>query len=260
MSRFLKVFVLIFAIVLIIGCNGDSSTGPRGGGCPFNPDITYGSFTDPRNSKKYHTVEIGTQTWFAENLNYAGVDGDVGVCYDNQRNNCAKYGRLYTWTESMNIDSKYDHILWNGNDANHQGICPNGWRLPNDSDWDILAMVAGGERTSIETALSFYWWREVGEKLKSKSGWDNDDWSLCDVDGNCITGGSGNGTDNLGFSALPGGYTSDGDFSFIGSHGYWWTATESDISGAWIRYMDVAKDMFGADFSKNFGASVRCVK
>jgi len=41
-----------------------------GGGNQFNPDITYGSFTDSRDGRSYRTVRIGTQMWMAENLNF----------------------------------------------------------------------------------------------------------------------------------------------------------------------------------------------
>jgi hypothetical protein len=118
-----------------------------------------GTFTDPRDNKTYKTVKIVSQTWMAENLNYAASGSK---CYDDKPENCKKYGRLYDWDAAMRV-------------------CPYGWHLPSDYEWDVLmAAVDGTER--------------AGEKLKAKSGWNNS-----------YQGKSGNGTDQYGFSALPGG-------------------------------------------------------
>jgi uncharacterized protein (TIGR02145 family) len=85
--------------------------------------------------------------------------------------------------------------------------------------------------------------------LKSTSGWNDYD------------GASGNGTDDFGFSALPGGYRdSDGSFYYVGRYGYWWTATESGASLAYTRNMNYNNDYvdYGYDFKED-GWSVRCV-
>jgi uncharacterized protein (TIGR02145 family) len=98
-----------------------------------------GTFTDPRDKKKYNTVKIGDQTWFAENLNYSGTASNTeGACYDNKPANCTKYGRLYTW-----------NFL----------ICPKGWHAPNKEEWQKLIDFAGGKE-------------EAGKNLKAKNGWD----------------------------------------------------------------------------------------
>lgn len=82
-----------------------------------------GEFIDPRNDKKYQTVELNGLTWFAENLNY-----DVGAgCrfFDDDPENREKYGRLYTWEAANNA-------------------CPKDWRLPSDEEWKALANAYGG--------------------------------------------------------------------------------------------------------------------
>ncbi|MCI5599736.1 MAG: fibrobacter succinogenes major paralogous domain-containing protein [Hallerella porci] len=91
--------------------------------------------TDKRDGKVYKTVKIGVQTWMAENLNYAGN----GVCYENEHNNCGKWGRLYTWHEALNA-------------------CPEGWHLPSEAEWKILIDAVGGED-------------KAGLALKAKNGW-----------------------------------------------------------------------------------------
>jgi len=104
----------------------------------FEKVIT-GTFTDNRDDKKYRTIKIAGKTWMAENLNFKT---DYSLCYENNENNCQKYGRLYYWHEAMIA-------------------CPVGWRLPTREDWNDLVQVAGGD--------------VAGKKLKSKTGWNGTD-------------------------------------------------------------------------------------
>jgi uncharacterized protein (TIGR02145 family) len=206
----------------------------------FNPDIDYGSFIDTRGgiNRLYRTVKIGNLTWFAENLNYAGENGDIGACYD-----CNKYGRLYSWASAMNIDLEYNELLWDESDENHQGVCPAGWRIPNNSDWTALIEYAGGESTA-------------GTKLKSKTGWANAGQGI-------ITG-----TNDFGFSALPGGSCNSGSSCRNPtSIGVWWSATENEYNwngraeNAWELYM--GSNLSEANLYdmgiKMYSAYVRCV-
>ena len=209
----------------------------------FNPDITYGFFTDTRvgaNNRTYRTVEIGGKTWFAENLHYAGESSNIGVCYSNTLNNCNIYGRLYTWTEAMNIGSEFSSTMYGSGidtDVQHQGICPVGWRLPNYDDWSDLERAVGGSSTA-------------GTRLKSQTGWSS----------------GGNGTNEFGWSALPGGRrappagTSAGTFTDVNNIGYWWSATETVMAGlARERYITSSPGMTAIWPSKRSWFSVRCV-
>ena len=85
----------------------------------------------------------------------------------------------------------------------------------------------------------------AGIKLKAASGWS-----------------SGNGTDDFGFSALPGGFgSSGGSFGTVGDYGYWWSATEGNASGAYYRdmyYSDASVYRYGSNES-NLN-SIRCVQ
>ena len=119
----------------------------------------------------------------AENLNYDYNEGTAkSFCYNNEPDSCAKYGRLYTWAAVMDSAGVFgDGGKGCGYDVTCsakepvRGICPEGWHLPSDAEWETLFTAGGG----VDLA---------GTKLKSKSGWY-----------------SGNGTDDYGFSVLPAG-------------------------------------------------------
>jgi len=81
--------------------------------------IITGTFKDLRDGKTYTTVQIGNQTWMAENLNY-NKPGQ-SWCYAGDTTYCDKFGRLYAW------------------DAD---ICPSGWHLPSADEWTILTLWA----------------------------------------------------------------------------------------------------------------------
>ncbi|MDR2583248.1 MAG: WG repeat-containing protein [Fibromonadaceae bacterium] len=201
-----------------------------------------GSFTDSRDNKTYKTIKIGTQTWMAENLNYIG-DGNLGLCHgDKPREqirkpeNCEKYGRLYDWSEAMGLNREYNRKKF-GNDDNVQGVCPSGWHLPNKDEWNTLMTTVGGDTD--------------GKKLKARDGWNED----------------GNGTDDFGFSALPGGLTIGSSLGIgsidldIGKFGAWWSATESNASRfAHIIAMKVFRNGLRGEHYKSDLASVRCIK
>jgi len=104
----------------------------------YQKSLQKGTFTDSRDGKKYGTVKINTQTWFAENLNYETAGGK---CYDNNSANCDKYGRLYNWETAMKA-------------------CPNGWHLPSNEEWQTLVNFTGGNKIA-------------GKKFKARSGWNS---------------------------------------------------------------------------------------
>jgi len=197
--------------------------------------IKYGSFT--YGGQTYRTVVIGTQTWMAENLNYADSTAMPNLkgnswCYENSADSCAKYGRLYTWTGAMNIASSYQSASASAVISSpQQGACPSGWHIPTDDEWSTLETAVGGSDN-------------VGTYLKSTSGWQDD----------------GNGTDAYGFSALPAG-NRYGSFSNAGYIAHFWSATEYDAFSAYFRYLfyDNA-DMSTNNYYEYYAFSVRCVK
>lgn len=86
--------------------------------------------TDLRDEQKYSVSKVGNQYWMSENLNYT----NAGSCFDSQAINCTKFGRLYTAEELLGLDAPSTD-----SNAKIQGICPQGWRLPNEEDLIALA-------------------------------------------------------------------------------------------------------------------------
>ncbi len=185
--------------------------------------VNTGTFTDKRDGQTYKWVRIGNQIWMAENLNYKTRNS---WCYDNITTNCNKYGRLYDWEAA-------------------KSACPKGWHLPTDDEWKELEMYLGMSRSEADN--TGYSGIGKGEKLKSTNGWyDNR-----------------NGTDEVGFSALPGGYRGgyNGPFHNLGYFGVWWSATEYGSDGAWVRGLGYNNDKVGRNYDdKKGGFSVRCVR
>jgi uncharacterized protein (TIGR02145 family) len=193
----------------------------------ISPKAGVAYFVDSRDNQSYNAKKIGTQIWMTKNMNYDVPSVMSDVCYDNNPSYCVSYGRLYDWNTAKNA------------------ACPAGFHLPSDSEWSILVNFAGGESTAGSKGES-----TAGSKLKSKIGWSD----------------NGNGTDEYGFAALPGGYcSSDGNFNYYfdlaGSEGYWWSATKGDAVDAWVRYVYNGNGVgvYGDNDSGGTLFSVRCV-
>ncbi|MDR3002069.1 MAG: fibrobacter succinogenes major paralogous domain-containing protein, partial [Fibromonadaceae bacterium] len=217
-------------ITLYDKCGGEVYS-PRSQVCYNN--AVYAAFTDSRDNQKYPIITIGTQTWLAKNLNFAGTNSDLGVCYENDEANCEKYGRLYNWDTAMN-----DAASSSATPSGVQGVCPAGWHLPSDDEWDVLVKYVDPNWVSHTSNVS-------GTKLKATSGWS-----------------SGTSTNEFGFSALPGGSgSSSGNFNNVGLNGDWWSATELNASSAYYRdmYYDLSY-VYRNDYNKSRLFSVRCVQ
>ena len=177
-----------------------------------------GSFKDPRDGKSYKTVKIGKQTWFAENLAYKAKKGCWS--YDNKISNVSIYGYLYSWETAKNV-------------------CPPGWYLPSDNQWDTLVNYLGGENVA-------------GGKMKAISGWKSPI-----IDANNASS----------FNALPAGYRTESDYD---KHGYYqysgttalfWSGSKDDYDNAWGRYLYFNNSAIGrGNDPTDEGYSVRCIK
>ena len=194
----------------------------------------------------YNTVQIGTQCWTKENLKVTkyndgttipldtsgGLNGNgtgqtwsvrttgARTIYGHNNNNLEVYGYLYNWYAVVDI----------------KRLCPTGWHVPTDAEWTILTTYLGGESVA-------------GGKMKS-SGTTN--WNSPNT----------GATNESGFSGLPGGYRyNDGSFSTIRDNAFFWSATENSSSNAWFRFLYYANGYVDRyNYSKTFGASVRCLR
>jgi uncharacterized protein (TIGR02145 family) len=133
----------------------------------------------------------------AENLNF---NADGSRCYGDDEGKCAEYGRLYDWATAMGLEASCNFASCSGQvNARHRGICPSGWHIPSNADWDKLYRYADGTSGTDSPYES----PTAGKYLKAASGWND-----------CGPSGSSNlCEDTHGFSALPGGsdYDDAGD-------------------------------------------------
>lgn len=185
-------------------------------------------------------VKIGNQVWMAKNIDVstfrngnsiseartddeweaAGNSGrPAWSYYDNDPAKGDTYGKLYNW-----------HAV-----SDPRGLCPQGWHVPINSDWNSMVSFLGGGAVA-------------GDKIKESGRlyWDPP-----------VTGA----TNSSGFSALPGGQRSRlGDYNYLGVSAGFWSATESGSDVAWYWGMSSGStDIYRGDDGKEYGWSVRCV-
>lgn len=185
----------------------------------------------------YNTITIGTQTWFDENLKTTKLNDGTSIAYvtdvtewinnltgeycwyNNEIANKNTYGALYTW-----------NVVKTGK------LCPAGWHVPSDVEWNALISYLGGIN-------------DAGGKLK-ESGTTH--W----------TSPNTGATDEVSFKALPGGYRSTfGSFANIGIWTGWWSSTSYDASMSWMNGIanNAASSTMIIRQIQN-GQSVRCIK
>jgi len=186
--------------------------------------------TDSRDGQKYYFSSIGSTDWFNTNLNWNGK----GMPYNNVDALAVIFGRLYTWTETT------------------QNICPQGWRVPSNEDWEELAENAnGGVYLPFDSN-----WPKIGERLSVTAKLNSENiWKY-----------SPNSTKSnlFNWNALPGGNSLNSlrNYININQYGMWWSATEKDSKNAYYRYIHFDGPDFPYSYAgkSTFGASVRCVR
>jgi uncharacterized protein (TIGR02145 family) len=196
-----------------------------------NPENTVDSTVTDFDGNVYQTVTIGNQVWMKENLkslHYADGTTIPGVVAFNNSDSMAQiYGRLYTWNAATN-DSTTGTV---------QGVCPCGWHVPTDAEWQELENYLGGAAVA-------------GEKLK-ESGTAH--WSNPNIANN-----------SSGFTALPAGEWDPNNvpnFRLLNDYAVFWTATS--VSGLqarerYLKYNSTASSTI--DWYKSLKYSIRCVK
>jgi uncharacterized protein (TIGR02145 family) len=238
-----------------------------------NSNTLYGdlkSFTTPDTFKLliididhniYYTVKIGNQIWMSDNLKATRYsDGSTiprveerqdwfnfslytrAYCwYDNYGAVGATYGALYTWPAAMNI--------YSGNDIKPgkvQGVCPDGWHLPDDSEWKQLEIFLGMSQAEAD-----------GENWRG----ENEGGAMKHSGTQYWTSPNTSSTNSSGFNSLPAGWRDGaGYFRNFGTSARFWTSSKRG-DYAWVRQLDYnSSQIFRGTLGLYEGISVRCIK
>ena len=187
-------------------------------------------------------VTIGIQVWMSENLNVDKFRNGDPIPEAKTDEEWAKAGRNGepAWCYYDNNPDNGDRYgkLYNWYAVNDpRGLAPEGWEIPSDEDWSRLADFLGGKSVA-------------GTKMKSTDFWAD------------YEGKSGNGTNESGFSGLPGGdRDNSGAFYYVGELGEWWSSTERSTFNAWDRNLGYNYGRVGRNYGrKEGGFSVRCLR
>ncbi len=188
-------------------------------------------------SKDAGTITIGKQKWAVANLNVSTFrNGDsIPEARTNKEWVAACESGKPVWCYYNNnpaIGVKYGKLYNWFAVSDPRGLAPAGWILASADDWARLINYLGGQGAA-------------GYKMKSITGW----------------GEGNNGTNESGFTGLPGGYrVENGTFQNLGSIGIWWSSTESRAQNAIDHYISQSTSLNRGDSPKERGESVRCLK
>lgn len=193
----------------------------------FSSNAQYGSFKDERDGTVYKTVVIGSQEWFAENLNYKAIFGSS--CYDNNAANCEVYGRLYRRKTAMAKQNE-----------SYRDVCPIGWHIPSSGEWKTLNDYVASQTDT-----------PVGTALKSPVGFSCNESRCAEP--------APTGTNEFGFSAIGAGWDLSGNHSNEGVVAMFWVSDQTD-SAKQLLFRTESLDSYPLNRTLTFGMSVRCVK
>jgi uncharacterized protein (TIGR02145 family) len=255
MKKFCLTLIPIFAIILttlLISCKkDDANPGPNNPGGGGGGGVLSGVTVSDIDSNKYNTVTIGSQVWMQENLKVSRyMNGDTiktnlsdsawqstssgaYAIYKNNPQNNSIYGKLYNWYAV----------------ADPRGLCPAGWHVPTDHDWQLLTKYLDPAADTTQCCSN-----TAGGKMKSTG---------------TIQAGTGlwqdpntEATNSSGFTGLPGGSRFVlGSYDNIGNYGYWWSSTEDPSSFAGTRSLGYDNgNSYPLNLGKALGFSVRCLK
>ncbi|MFN8351766.1 MAG: fibrobacter succinogenes major paralogous domain-containing protein [Flavobacteriales bacterium] len=211
--------------------------------CPESPTVT------DIDGNVYHTVQIGGQCWTAENLRtttYANGDPIPNVT-DNTAWTQLTSGAWCNYENNAGYDSIYGK-LYNWYAAANPNICPEGWHVPIDAEWQQLESALGMPTEELGQVAIRGEAQNVGGSMKTTT--------LRDAPN---TGA----TNEIGFSCVPSGFRDGGigDYDYIGCIGAFWSDSESEAENAWYRYLYcIHQGIVRIDESMRNGISVRCLR
>jgi uncharacterized protein (TIGR02145 family) len=248
-----KILVLLI-FVLLSQCEKDE---PK----PNDNWVIGAKWIDIRDGQSYPTIPIGNQIWLAENMAYLPSVNSIEAGSEDEGNAGDPFYYVYGYsgndTSAAKAISYYRQygVLYNWTAA--KSACPEGWHLPSESEWMELEMSLG--ISSDEASSEGFHGTDEGSLLKATWGWDFDTWK----------DRYGNGTNQTGFTALPGGSRyqtySDSVMDYLidgsGHYGLWWSSTESSEAMAWCRILFYSPDkILKAQTEVHEANSVRCIK
>ena len=211
----------------------------------FNPNVEYGILEDPRDGRIYKTVKMVNDVWMAENLKYADSVSTPNLkgqnwCYNDDEENCETFGRLYSWTATMDVptvclDSIFDECYG-------KGICPEGWHVPTSED--IYHLHYAGESSFLSSYMT---------KSKDEAGFS------------ILLGGVAFPEYEYGDDGRDV-YTGKMNYEEMGRRAYMWTDNLESYGSARIEYFTLSSKYEGShqlgnsQQGRRVGAYVRCVK
>jgi uncharacterized protein (TIGR02145 family) len=212
----------------------------------LNRSLSYGSVKDI-DGNTYATIQIGTQVWMAENLRtrrYQNGDPIPNVT-DNEAWSLLTTGAWAHYENTHNYEEPYGNIYnwYTVNDS--RNVCPAGWHVPTDAEWNTLVNYLDPHNGSTGEFSS-----TAGGKMKSSA------LVYWNVHSRGVT-------NRYGFSGIPSGgrYDFDGSFHHLGANGYWWCDSEIVSGLASYRYLTSDNaDIRRNAFNKRDGFSVRCLR
>ena len=232
------------------------------------------SFTDSRDGNIYETVQIGNQCWMRTNLRYLPlispttihssttphfyVQGYSGNLLSEATSsiNYQRYGALYNWKAATN--GAYDSLT---TPTIIQGVCPTGWHLPSKTEYDTLIQYLSSNNYIINTTNSNF---IMNSMMSSYSlNYFGGLWTNYYMYGIPTSYEVLNKKNASGFTALPGGYTDNTQYTNINNGAYFWTSTPENTSSTNAYFFQIyyQNSMAGTSLFTNVcGASVRCVK
>ena len=212
----------------------------NGAGTAYGNELIVYTYTGTVNDIEgnvYNTVTIGTQIWMAENLKTKKYNDNTTIPLVTDGNAWSALSTAgYSWyNNDVNFADSYGG-LYNWFSVNTSKLCPSGWHVPTESEWNYLITYLGGSTVA-------------GGKLKETG---TSHWSNPNI----------GATNETSFTALPAGNRWDiGQFSGLGTGAAWYTSTERDSFSAWGHGIDNDySDISTFPVSKRAGFSVRCIK
>ena len=187
----------------------------------------------------YHTITIGTQTWSVEDLKTTKYrNGDtIGTTNPTTLDISSEIEPKYQWAyngDESNVTTYGRLFTWYAA-TDKRNIAPVGWHVPSNAEWDTLTNFLGGDKAAqakLKEAGTIHW------------------------------NSPNDGTNESGFTALPGGNYWGKKFRGIGVFTHWWTATEYNTKFAWRRMLqnDGPVINYKGSSGKEVGWLVRCIK